>query len=279
LAVSGGLKPLKRLAHHVSRRAPDDFHSVDLHQVPREVLTLVEALNQLFERYHQMIERERRFTGDASHELRTPLAGLRVQAQLACRCEEEGTRRRALGQLLVGIDRATHIVEQLLDLARLDPPQVATDMELLALGSVMEEARALLRDDADRKSINVEVEADPAEVTGDSSMLLILIRNLLDNAIRYAPSGGHVRLSCGTDGRRSWLQLDDSGPGIPEAERQRVFKRFYRAESQGEAGCGLGLSIAQRIVELHGAQLGLGDSPLGGLQVRVVFPFRSGDSR
>ena len=278
LAVSGGLKPLKRLAQHIRGRASDDFRSVDLQQVPREVLALVEALNQLFERYHQVIERERRFTGDASHELRTPLAGLRVQAQLACRCDEEGPRRKALGQILVGIDRATHIVEQLLVLARLDPPQVVADMQQQALAPLLQEAGALLMLDAEKKSIGIEIAGGAAKVSGDAPMLLILMRNLLDNAIRYTPPGGRVRLSCGADGGVSWLQLDDSGPGIPARERRLVFKRFYRGDGRAEAGCGLGLSIVQRIAELHGADLDLGASPLGGLKVRVSFPERAAEA-
>jgi len=271
-AVSGGLRPLKSITDGIRKRSPRDLQVLTLQRVPQEVLPLIEALNQLFTRVERTIERERRFTGDASHELRTPLAGLRIQAQLALRTGDEAQRRHALQQLLTGIDRSTHIVRQLLALARLDPSQTSEACHTQALRPLLQEQLEHLRPLAKQKSIELTVVDGEAKACVDRDMLAILLRNLLDNAIRYTPTGGRVQVACSTTPDSPTIEVADSGPGIPMDQRARVLERFHRGEQKQESGCGLGLSIVQRVAEIHQASLELKKSPLGGLLVRIIFP-------
>lgn len=271
-AIGGGLHPLTRIVEGIRRRSPRDLTPLDLQNTPREIRPLIESLNQLFERLQQAMDHERRFTGDASHELRTPLAALRIQAQLALRTQDPQQREHALHQLLNGIDRSTHVVEQLLSLARLDSSLDHTKCSSIELRPLLleqvQQVQALTRD----KRVSLQVMDGDASVCGDEVTLMILLRNLLDNAIRYTPPDGQVRLACRVDGREIILEVADSGPGIPPDQYQTLLQRFTRGGDQAEAGCGLGLSIVQRVAEIHRARLELGQSSLGGLRAWVVFP-------
>jgi two-component system sensor histidine kinase QseC len=269
--VSRAMVPLRNIAADVKNRRPDNLHPIEGTVVPLEAQPLIDALNALFQRLQQAFETERRFTADAAHELRTPLAALKTQAQVALRATADAERRQALTQVINGVDRATHLAQQLLTLARIDPTlwvgRDQVDLPALASEVLAEIAPAALAHDID---LGLEARAT-AVLRGDSAMLGILLRNLVDNAIKFTPAGGKVEVRVGRDGRRIVLSVDDSGPGIPPQERTRVFERFYRQIGALAPGSGLGLSIVKRIADLHHAAVRLGDSPLGGLRVEVIF--------
>jgi two-component system, OmpR family, sensor kinase len=209
---------------------------------------------------------------DAAHELRTPLAAVDLQAQLVERAAWPGERAAAVSKLRAGLQRATHLVQQLLILARQDPATAPSregavrlnDTVRLALGDFVAPAHA--------KGIDLGlVRDDPASIAGDADGLRILVGNLLDNAIRYTPDGGRVDISVARDGSTAVLAVTDTGPGIPAEERERVLRRFYRRPGSGASGSGLGLAIVKGIAERHGAALSLDAAAGGGLRVRVRF--------
>ena len=267
LATRRGLAPLAAVADEIASREPARLHALTPKQAPEEIRPLVQAINDLFARVAAAIEAERRFTADAAHELRTPLAALDAQAQVALRAQDEAERRRAIEQLRLGVGRAGRLIGQLLTLARLDPEKGLTK-RAVALHDLTEEVCARLGPMAIDKDVTLELETEPTIVAGDPDMLRVLIRNLLDNALRYTPTGGRVAVSLA--GRT--LTVADTGPGIPAAERERVFDRFHRLAGQETEGSGLGLSIVRRIAELHDADISLDDADGGGLAVRLRFP-------
>ncbi|MFO7592886.1 MAG: ATP-binding protein [Pseudomonadota bacterium] len=273
LGVTRTLSPLRRLAEAIIQRDPDNLDKVDEKSIPEEVIPLVKALNRLFERLACAFENERRFTADAAHELRTPLAALKVQAQVARRSRDDHERNQALDSVLKGVDRASALVEQLLTLARIDPENHHAPVEMVDLERI---AANIIADDAGQarqKRINVALNScSNPKTTGMREGIEVLLRNLLDNAIRYTPEGGQVSVSIErSEGRCLILRIGDSGPGVPKEEREKIFERFYRLAGQDTPGSGLGLSIVKRIAELNHAELSLGDSPLGGLEVSIRF--------
>lgn len=274
LSVTAGLLPLGALAAQVQRRAPDNLASLPESQVPGEVAPLVHALNALFERLRISFEQERRFTADAAHELRSPLAALKTQAQVAQAATSKRALRHALDQIVVGVDRATRLVEQLLMLARLDPQAGLPAAEPLSLPQLAAACVAQLAPMAADRDVDLAQEApETAMVRGDAALLSALLRNLLDNAIRHAPPGTEVELSVSRVADGVLLRVRDQGPGIAASERQRVLERFYRIDGVSGEGSGLGLSIVKRIVELHGAAIRLEPGVGGrGLSVEVAFP-------
>jgi two-component system sensor histidine kinase QseC len=271
--IGAGLRPLRRITREVARRAPGNLDRLETGGVPQEIRPLADSLNSLLGRVEGALENERRFTADAAHELRTPLAALRTQAQVALRAGEDGVRRHALESVIQGVDRATHLVEQLLTLARLDPRSAAARHEPVDLAAVAETVLAALGPSAVDKAIDLSLETPgPVPVSGDETMLGVLLRNLVDNAIRYTPRDGSVRVSVAVTAGRAELTVTDTGPGIAAEERERVMERFYRALGTGESGSGLGLSIVKRIAELHGAEVFLESPEEGkGLRIRVAF--------
>ena len=272
LTARRGLKPLDTIVLGIQQRSSQDLEPLSLSRAPDEIRPLIQALNQLLERVRQGMEREQRFTADASHELHTPLAGLRVQAQLALRTPDNEQRREALEQLIQGIDRSTHVVEQLLVMARLDPDQRPPTFETTSLAPLLAETAELLAPVATERGISLVLQAEKVTARLDRSTVLILLRNLVDNAIRYSPGGGQVKLACRRDGPSAVIEVSDSGPGIPADQRARLLEPFQRGDQTGETGCGLGLSIVQRITAIHDGRLELGRSSLGGLAVEVFFP-------
>ena len=271
LGVGKGLAPLQRVAAEVSRRAPQHLSQLKADGVPSEIRPLVAALNALLVRLGLALENERRFTADAAHELRTPLAGVKTQAQVALRATDDGQRRHALRQVVAGTDHATRLVEQLLTLARLDPGAKSAQFRLLALRALLVECVMAQAPQALEKSIELSVADGDGKISGDPTMLAVLMRNLVDNAIRYTPPGGWVKTGVNATPGGIVLEVRDSGPGVAEEEREQVLRRFYRVLGSGAEGSGLGLSIAQRVAELHGSTLELGESEAGGLAVRVRF--------
>lgn len=274
--VGRAMGPLIKLAKQVENRAPSHLQPVESYGVPAEAKPLVDSLNRLFQRLERAFDSERRFTADAAHELRTPLAGLKAQAQVALRSSSEVNRQKALRLLEQGVDRATHLVQQLLTLARVDPDHVLTETQDVDLAHMTRHAQRDLELTAQEKRIELSVgETFSWSVQGHADALAILLRNLVDNAVRYTPEGGKVEISMIRQTTCVLLRVADSGPGIPPDERDKVFKRFYRALGTEAPGSGLGLSIVQRIAELHRATLVLGVSAYNGLQVDVSFPVQS----
>jgi two-component system sensor histidine kinase QseC len=279
VSVGRSLTPFSRLARDIAVRDPSSLQPVGVDPIPVEAEPLVNALNALFARLRQAFEREKRLTADAAHELRTPLAGLRTQAEVAQRATDAREKHNALAQLMKGVDRTTHLVEQLLTMARLDPDIGLQDFEAVDLKEIASGVLADLSNAAIEKEIDIELQGDRASIVrGNADALRVLVRNLADNAIRYTPHDGRVVVSVGPMGSHIELTVSDSGPGIPTDERERVFERFYRRAGSPAAGSGLGLSIAHRIAALHRARLNLDSSVYGGLQVKVLFPLNTARS-
>lgn len=278
--VGQGLLPLHRIAVEVAQRSPSNLHPVDLQQVPAEVNAIVEKLNALLARLREAFERERRFTSDAAHEIRTPLAGIKTHAQVALRTTDEAQRRHEAEQVIQDVDRTTHLVEQLLTLARLDREALTHNYSAVDLPALADDVVTRLQPEAEARRIALaRSDATAAPVRGDAAMLGAMIRNLVDNAIRYTPAGGRVAVEVAPRDAEVTLTVTDNGPGIPADERARVFDRFYRGPTANAQGCGLGLSIVKRVAELHRAAIELADAPGGhGLRVQVVFPGHSPDA-
>ncbi|HJW25332.1 MAG TPA: ATP-binding protein [Rhodocyclaceae bacterium] len=273
LATRRGLAPLAAVAGQIADREPQRLHALAPAAAPAEIRPLVEAINGLFARVERALEAERRFTADAAHELRTPLAALAAQAQVILRARDEDERRHAVEQLVASTRRAGHLVDQLLTLARLDPDDAGPALSPLRLDRLAEEVCADHGTAALDKGVDLELDAAPLEIPGNRDMLGILLRNLVDNAIRYTPPGGRVAVAVHADRQGPVLTVADSGPGIPPAERERVFERFHRLAGQEVEGSGLGLSIVARIAQRHGAHIELGAGEGGaGLRVTVRFP-------
>ncbi|MGE0447747.1 MAG: ATP-binding protein [Vicinamibacterales bacterium] len=273
LAVSRGVRPVARVADEVQQRDSERLDPLGLTGVPGELVPLVERLNTLFARVTRSLDQERRFTADASHELRTPLAAIRAQAQVALGATDAGERAAVLQKVIAGCDRAARLVEQLLTLARLDgtPGEAPDTVDLSRLAA---EVVADVAPVAMTRRIDVGLEAAPdASVRGHAALLRVLIRNLVDNAVRYSPDGSDVRVAMQQDGRHIILRVRDSGDGIPPVDRARVFERFYRVAGARADGSGLGLSIVAHIAEMHGARVEIGDGLDGrGTGVTVTFP-------
>ena len=273
ILVSRGLQPLARIARARKARTPDSLVPLEAGGVTEEAKPLVFSLNDLLARLKAALDAQRAFVADAAHELRTPLTALQLQVQLVERAESESARAAALGELKSGLQRTAHAVQQLLTLARQEPGAAeyrfaTVNLAELVRQSVIEHSRL-----AESSGIDLGVtHADEAAlVAGDADALRILLANLVGNALRHTPGGGRVDVSCGLRGGRAFLDVADSGPGIPAADRERVFDRFYRRGGDNEAGSGLGLSIVRAIADRHDAQVSLGDSDSGGLLVCVLF--------
>ncbi len=275
--VGRALKPLESVARDVARRAPDALDPIEARNAPQEVHTLVQALNDLFARVASTLRRERQFTADAAHELRTPLAALKTHLQVARKRSQEISTRQSLDQALQGVDRATHSVEQLLLLARADSQQAKALVDAkVDLGALVSDAVSVMSQQAVERDIDLGVDGPGSvNVVGDATALQVMLRNLVDNAVRYTPRGGTVTVSAGSNAGKAWLQVADDGPGVAAEERGKIFDRFHRGEAEqanDTTGSGLGLSIVQRIAQLHGATIELGEGLHGrGLVVRVVF--------
>ncbi len=273
-AVGRATRSLTHVNQQVESRAADNLTPLDVADAPSEIGALVTSLNQLFERVQGLIEQERRFTADAAHELRTPLAAIRAQAQVARGATNDTERVHALDGVMTGCDRASHAVEQMLTLARLAPDVVSFQPTSVQLGDVLKTTIADLAPAALVKQMEVELTGkEPAVVLGDAGLLGILFRNVIDNAIRYSPVGTKVGIDLDVAGTEAQIRVRDAGPGISAEERANVGRRFYRAPGTKAAGSGLGLSIVQRIADLHRGSIRLETSPAGaGLQVVVVLP-------
>lgn len=262
---------LRRIVDGIEQRAGSDLDPLPPDEVPAELAGLIRAMNGLFERVRSVLERERRFTADAAHELRTPLAALRVHVA-NCHAEDDTAAREHLAQRVEqALARMERVIAQMLDLARQDAGERASaasgrvDLAALVRREVAELAAAGLG-----RGVNLEVLGDTHRpMTGDEVALGILVRNLVDNALRYTPDGGRIRIDIRGDHEDAVVTVEDSGPGIPPEARDRVFDRFHRELGAKATGSGLGLSIVRSVVARHGGTVALRDSELGGLRVEV----------
>jgi two-component system OmpR family sensor kinase len=277
--VGRALEPLRTVTGRVASRRPGTFEPLSQTGLPEEIQPLVSALNELLARLEAALEHERAFIADAAHELRSPLTALDLQLQTFEAAADEQGRSRALAAMRAGVERATRLVGQMLSLAREQqgarsaPGPVPVPLAPLAVG-IVEEMLAL----ADRRHIDLGLgAAEPVAVSGDPEALRALLRNLVDNALRYTPEGGRVDVSVRRDdamaGRPAVLEVVDNGPGIPEPDRARVFDRFYRVPGTASTGSGIGLALVRAIAERHRGRVELATGPGGaGLAVRVVLP-------
>ncbi|HZP12897.1 MAG TPA: ATP-binding protein [Nevskiaceae bacterium] len=273
LIVVRTLEPIKRVVAEVRSRDADTLAPLRTEGLPQEIAPIVAEVNRLLERLSAAFQVQRSFIGDAAHELRSPLTALRLQVQLleGAKGEREGAETRA--KLLAGVERATNLVQQLLTLARNEPGATTTAPVKLKLGDVVREAITECASFSIARGIELAFEPrDEVELVGHAESLRALVRNLVDNAIRYTPRGGHVLVRLASENAAACIEVEDSGPGIQPYERERVFDRFYRGRNTTEDGTGLGLSIVRNVVSRHRGSVALGESKLGGLKVSVTLP-------
>lgn len=273
--ISFALRSVSRVTTEISNRASTFLEPVQLTEIPIEIKPLVGELNQLFIRLKHAFERNKRFAADAAHELRTPLAALKTHVQVALNADNEGDRNKALQKVIESVDRSSHVVAQLLTLSRLGEEEGLTDIKPVDLHKLATEIIAYLAPHAFEKNIEIELMGAPehAIVLGNDTALGILIRNVVDNAIRYTPAGGAVSVSIMTNLDEVILRCMDTGMGIPAELRERVFERFYRILGTKATGSGLGLAIVSQIANLHHARIHLSTPSAGlGLQFDIAFP-------
>jgi two-component system, OmpR family, sensor kinase len=273
LVTERAFRPVRRIAADLAGRGADDLSALNTAAMPIETHALGVALNGLLARHAEVLARERRFTADAAHELRTPLAALRAQAQVAARATNAAATRRALDKLQANIDRTTHLMSQLLSLARLEPGSSFSGQSTQAkvvVDLVLEDLAQAARD----KQVDVTLAGCRQMLPGSPEVLYLLIRNLLENSIRNVSERGRVMLEVRTREQHVLLSISDDGPGIPSTERSRAFERFYRLPGSASGGSGLGLSIVGRVVELLTGDIELATPASGrGLLVTVRLPF------
>jgi two-component system, OmpR family, sensor kinase len=277
LALRRGLKPLDTMAQDVASRSASSLIPIATADVPREISPLVSSINELMGRLSLALSTQRRFLADAAHELRTPATALRLQLQLLQRSKDEASRAEAIAELGAGIDRSQRLIEQLLHVSRFEPDGERTRRQQVDLGQLARSVVGAMSVKADHRGIDLGAGgAAGVAVHGDTGQLTVLLNNLVENALRFTPQGGVVDVDALVLEGRPTLKVTDSGPGIAESDRQRVFARFYRGEdapARDAGGSGLGLAIVAAIAERHGADVTLHTVASGqGLEVRVAFP-------
>lgn len=268
--IRRGLTPLDLLAGELAARNAQSLQPVS-EQVPAETLPLVQSLNALLARVAESLAREQRFTADAAHELRSPLAALKVQAEVLAMSSDEAEQQHHLGNIHESIDRANRLTEQLLTLARLDPMQALPDAQPIDWQRSAHQALQSVNLQAREKRVQLKLECacgfgQVFPPLGNEVLLQLMLRNLLDNAIRYSPPNSHVTLTLDANG----LSVCDEGPGIAAEHLPRIRERFYRLPGQSQQGSGLGLSIVERIADLHGLRLDLANADERGLCVHMI---------
>jgi two-component system, OmpR family, sensor kinase len=272
--VARALRPLKSITTQIEHRDAHSLSPLAVTDLPTEVSPVVEELNRLLERLSAAFAGQRAFVADAAHELRSPLTVLSLHLQLLERARDDADRDLATGRLRAAIERATHLVSQLLTLARNEPDGAPGEQAAVELAAIARKAAGDVQPLAQQRRIHIEIDAAAdVAVTADAEALRILVRNLIDNAVRYSPQDSpvNVRVTRGPRGA-ALLEVTDQGPGIAAADRSRAFARFYRAPGAAEGGSGLGLAIVHAIARRHGAQVTLDDAVPHGLRVVVTFP-------
>ena len=273
LVVGQGLSSLNRTAKLVAQRSPTSLTPIPTEGLPQEALGLVSALNGLLTRLQESLESQRRFASDAAHELRTPLTALKLQIQLAERAKTPEAQQKAFSRLHEGIERATRLVQQLLTIARLDPDATQKPFLPVSLNKVLQSTHDEMTVLAEQKAIEISTDLQEVNVNGMEDALKLLVTNLTDNAIRYTPEGGKIRLRVSRTVDQAVIEISDNGPGIAPQERERIFDRFYRALGTKTQGHGLGLAIVKRIVELHQGEIYVDDGlDERGTTMRIELP-------
>jgi two-component system, OmpR family, sensor kinase len=275
--VGRGLRPFTQLASSLRARTPTDLQPLDEGRLPVEVLPLVRSLNGLLQQLAAVLADEHRFIADAAHGLRTPLTALQLQVENLMRATTIEERAAAIGHLAAGVPRASHLVEQLLTMARLAPrdgtsrAREQTDLEALVKDVLIgQQAFAAHR----RIDLGL-VRSEASVLEADADSLRMALDNLVDNALRYTPPDGVVNLTLYRSGPEAVIVITDTGPGVPAGERTRVFRRFFRGENVATGGNGLGLAIVAEVVRQHGGRIALDDAEVGrGLKVTVHLPLR-----
>ncbi|HEX5394513.1 MAG TPA: sensor histidine kinase N-terminal domain-containing protein [Rhodocyclaceae bacterium] len=275
LGLARGITPLHRLQQELRQRSPSDLTPMSLEGIPEEIRPLIESMNSVMKRLDDNLYAQRRFIADAAHQLKTPLTGLRTQTELALRETEPQSLLRALRNVGVSAERLSHLTQQLLSLARAEA--TTEQAARFAVLDLRELARSVIEpwvDQALRKSIDLGYEApdEPVLVVGSEFLLKEALNNLLDNAMKYTPAGGQVTLRV-LDRDPARLEVEDSGPGIPDADQERVFERFYRGMQTEVEGSGLGLAIVREVAEQHGGTVSIASAAgHSGTIVTVTLP-------
>jgi len=273
LLLKRTFRSLDHLAANLQSRGPGDVTTTIVENPPREILPIVQSLDSLFRRVSHAMSVEHRFTSVAAHELRTPLAGIRAQAQIASKARDQYELQDSLNSVLLGVDKAKRVIEQLIDLAKVE--STGGDVEWsnlpVSLSNIYEQVMDELAPKAHARKVKLTVEFAEDQIQGLDFAIYMLMRNLIANAILYCPEGGSVDVRTLRQGENVVLTIDDTGPGIPVQARESAFEKFNRLGKSGSDGVGLGLSIAAQVAELHRAKIELLDSPLGGLRAQVIF--------
>jgi two-component system, OmpR family, sensor histidine kinase TctE len=274
VGIQLGLRPVKKLRDEIARRSALDLRSIDESSVPREIAPVVVTLNRLFLMLRTSVQAQQQFIANTAHQLRTPITGMQAQLDLLVAEPAAAPIQNRLLTLQEGIRQLAHSANQLLTLARADPAvNVAAKNQTVGLDAIVGEVVAKFFDRALQSNIDLGAEGEPVSVIADPSLLDDLLSNLVDNALKYTPSGGTVTVSAGERGGRPYIAVEDTGPGIPEGERERVRQRFYRMPNSRGHGSGLGLAIVDEIAQLYGATLSIGAGSSGqGTRVAVQFP-------
>jgi two-component system sensor histidine kinase TctE len=275
LGLARGITPLHRLQQELRQRSPSDLTPMSVEGIPEEIRPLIESMNGVMKRLDDNLYAQRRFIADAAHQLKTPLTGLRTQTELALRETDPQSLLRALRHVGVSAERLSHLTQQLLSLARAEA--TTEQAARFAPLDLRELARSVIEpwvDQALRKSIDLGYEApdEPVLVVGSEFLLKEALNNVLDNAMKYTPAGGLVTLRV-LDRDPAQLEVEDSGPGIPDADRERVFERFYRGMQTEVEGSGLGLAIVREVAEQHGGEVSIAAAAgHSGTVVTVTLP-------
>lgn len=271
MGIRSGLRPLDELRRQLARRSHSDLRPIAAEGLTEEIQPVIDELNQLLHRLDDSLLAQRHFVSDAAHQLRTPIAALQTQVEVALR---ESGREQApqLQQILSAAQRLAHLVQQLLALARAEPKDGTAD-QIIDLSTVVRDLAERMLPQAIAAGIDLGFELAPAKVRGSHLLLQEALGNLIDNAIHYTPKPGTITVGCRDAAQGATLFVEDSGPGIPEAAREKVFERFYRLPGSQSDGCGLGLAIVRQIAHQHGAKVMIGESTtLGGAAVEIRFP-------
>jgi len=272
--VNIGLKPLKELAKHLDSREANDFSRLKANNYAQELTPIVRALNGLFERLNDAFEREKRFSADAAHELRTPLSALKINLHNLSKTQNDNVSIESLKRTA---DRMEHSIEQLLSSHEVSIDSEARNFERINLYKAIQKIIVELYDQLSMKSQDIGLEGEDCFISGNPSSIAIMLRNLIDNASKYTPDHGSIKVTVGEQDNHAWLLIEDSGPGVDEEEYARVFDRFYRVGGDQNRskvrGSGLGLSIVSDIAQTHDAQIVLSrSSQMGGLAIKISFP-------
>jgi two-component system OmpR family sensor kinase len=277
IVIATSLRPVVRLAGDLDGRRADDVTPLPAEQMPSELHPFIKSINGLLQRVRALMDQQRRFVADAAHELRTPITALSLQAENLDPVDLPPAARDRVAALRQGIGRTRHLLEQLLALARQDAGQAdAATMPVVKLDDIAKEVVADLLPEAASRGVDLGfVDVEPAGVRGEAVMLAAMIRNLLDNSLRFTPHGGRIDAGAYRDGDMAILQIEDTGPGVPEGEIDRIFEPFFRGQHPEGDGVGLGLSIVKRIVDRLGGSIeavNVGESGRTGLRVLVKLP-------